>query len=142
MKKQKNKPATSGKKIEKVNPSLQFIILCDGVSMPDQRGKVSFIGVFDKFLRPGTIPHFAIVLGWKNGKGDHKFKMRLLDPDLKQLLETPDMELHLKHETESARADLNIDGMNFSKPGVYWVEVVLNDETIQSLPLPVEAGIN
>lgn len=128
------------KKIELISPTLQFIVLCDGVSMPDQRGKVSFIGVFDKFLRPGVIPHFSIAIGWKNGRGDYKFKMRLLDPDLKQLLETPDMELHLKHETESARADLNIDGMNFSRAGVYWVEIILNGETVQSLPLPVEAG--
>jgi len=126
--------------IEVTNPVLQFIVFCDGVSVPDQRGKVSFIGVFDKFLRPGVMPHFTIAIGWKNGRGDHKFKIRLLDPDLKQLLESPDMDLHLKHETASARADLNIDGMNFPNAGVYWVEIILNGETVQSLPLPVESG--
>lgn len=135
MKKQKDKIDTN-----QVKPSLQFIIPCDGVSAPDPRGKVSFIGVFDKFLRPGIIPHFTIAVGWKNGKGDYKFKLRLLDLELKQLLETPDMELHLKHETDSARVDLNIEGMNFAKPGVYWIEILLDNETVQSLPLPVEAN--
>lgn len=135
MNKQKNKSVT-----EQIKPSLQFIILCDGVSAPDQRGKVSFIGVFDRFLRPGIIPHFTIAIGWKNGLGDYKFKLRLLDLDLKQMLETPDMELHLKHETAPARIDLNIEGMNFAKPGVYWVEILLDGETVQSLPLPVDIG--
>lgn len=130
------------KRTESVIPILQFVILCDMVSPPDQRGKVSFIGVFDKFLRPGVIPHFSVAVGWKNGKGEHKFKMRVLDPDLKQMVEIPEMQLHLKHETESARADLNIDGMNLAKAGVYWIEIVLNEETIQSIPLPVEAGKN
>lgn len=132
--KSKEKPTRS----EIVKPSLQFLVLCDAVSTQDQRGKVSFIGVFDKFLRTGIIPHFAITTGWKNGKGDFKFKIRLLDPNLKQIFETPEMEFHLKHETEAARADLNIDGMKFANPGVYWIEVVLDNETIQSVPLSVE----
>lgn len=126
---------------EQIKPSLQFVVLCDGVTNPDQRGKVSFIGIFDKFLRPGIIPHFSIAVGWKNGKGDFIFKLRLLNPDLKQLLMTPEMKLHLDHETASARADLNIDGMNFLKPGVYWVEVLLDEQTVQSIPLPVEPGV-
>lgn len=137
-KQQKTQPVKS----EQINPSLQFIVLCDAVSTPDQRGKVSFIGIFDKFMRTGIIPHFTIAICWKNGRGDHKFKLRLLDPELNKVFETPEMKLHLKHETDSARADLNIDGMNFVKPGVFWVEVILNDETVQSVPLPVESGSN
>ena len=62
-------------KDEIVKPTLQYLVLCDAVSMPDQRGKVSFIGVFDKFLRLGIIPHFAIAVGWKNGKGNFKFNI-------------------------------------------------------------------
>lgn len=129
---------TNKKTTPAINPSLQFLVLCDGVSQPDQRGKVSFIGVFDKFLRTGVIPHFVVAMSWKNGKGSHKFKLKLLDPDLNQIFITPDMNMQLKHETESARAFLSVDGMNFSKPGVYWIEVLLNDETVQSVPLPVE----
>ena len=66
-------------KDEIVKPTLQYLVLCDAVSMPDQRGKVSFIGVFDKFLRLGIIPHFAIAVGWKNGKGN--FSHCIQDPE-------------------------------------------------------------
>ena len=115
-------------KDEIVKPTLQYLVLCDAVSMPDQRGKVSFIGVFDKFLRLGIIPHFAIAVGWKNGKGNFKFNIKLLDPELNLLFETPEMELPLTHETQAAPAYLSIDGMNFAKPGVYWIEVLLDNE--------------
>lgn len=121
-------------------PVLQFIVLCDGVSRPDQRGKISFIGVFDKFLRPGIIPHFSIAVGWKNGKGNFKFKMKLLTPDLKSLFETPDLNFKLNHETEAVRMNFDIEGINFATPGVYWIEVLLDGDTIQSIPLPVEKG--
>lgn len=125
---------------ERINPILQFAVLCDGVTEPDQRGKVSFIGIFDKFLRPGVIPHFALALGWKNGKGVFNHRIRLLDPDLKKILESPDMKFQLTHETQAARSVINLDGMNFSKPGVYWIEILLEQEAVLSIPLPVDAG--
>ncbi len=131
---------TEKKVIEKIIPSLQFAVLCDGIVGPDQRGKVSFIGVFDKFLKPGVIPNFALAIGWKNGKGNFKFKVKLLDPELNQLFETHEMDVILKYETDAGRAFLNIGGMNFSKAGVYWIEILLDNETVQSIPIPVEEG--
>lgn len=123
---------------EKVVPILQFAVLCDGIAGPDQRGKVSFIGVFDKFLKPGIVPNFILALGWKNGKGHFKAQVKLLDPDLNQIFITPELDLIHKHETDAGRTFLNIAGMDFKKPGVYWVEILLNTETILSIPLPVE----
>lgn len=125
---------------EKITPNLQYAILCDGVTPPDQRGKVSFIGVFDKFLRSGVVPNFTLVIGWKNGKGTHTSKIRFLNPDLQEILQTPEISFTLKDETEPSKAILNLGQMNFSVPGVYWIEILMNDETIQSIPLPVEDG--
>ncbi|KKS12570.1 MAG: hypothetical protein UU67_C0049G0014 [Candidatus Daviesbacteria bacterium GW2011_GWB1_41_5] len=119
-------------------PQLQFAVLCDGVTALDQRGKISFVGVFDKFLRPGIIPHFSLVIGWKNGRGMFNQRVKFLDPDLKQILETPDMPIELKHETDGTRSILNIDGMNFTSPGVYWIEILLEKETVLSIPFAVE----
>jgi len=62
---------------------ISFFLIFTRSNLPEQRGKVSFVGVFDKFLRPGVIPHFSVAIGWKNGKGEHKFKMKLLDSGLK-----------------------------------------------------------
>lgn len=132
----------ANKQGEKIKPVLQFAVLCDGITAPDQRGKVSFIGIFDKFIRPGIIPHFSLALGWKNGKGTFNHKVRLLNPDLKQLLESPDLPIELKHETQSARNVIDFNGMDFSKPGVYWVEILLEGETIMSIPLPVDKEVS
>lgn len=125
---------------EKITPSLQFAVLCDGVTAPDIRGKVSFIGVFDKFLRPGIIPNFTLAIGWKNGKGEYTSKVRLLNQDLRQIFETPEMKFILKDETESGRAIINFGQMSFPVPGVYWIEILLDNETAQSIPLPVLEG--
>lgn len=120
-----------------VNPILQFAVLCDGVTAPDQRGKVAFVGVFDNFLRPTLVPHFTLALGWKGGKGKFTHKIRFLDPDLTQMFESPKMEFELKHESQGARSIINFDGLSFSKPGVYWIEIFLGDNSIMSIPLPV-----
>lgn len=136
MKKNKSteKPVTN----EQIRPQLQFAVFCDGVTPPDQRGKVSFIGIFDKFLRPGIIPHFTLCLGWKNGKGHFVQSFRILDPNLKELLKSPDLPVDVKHETDSVRNVINIDGINFPTPGVYWIEILLEGETVTSIPLAVE----
>jgi len=118
-----------------VLPQLQFAVLCDGATAPDQRGKISLVGIFDRFLRIGIIPHFSLVLGWKNGKGKFSRKVRFLDPDLKQIFETPEMEIKLEHETSGAREILNIDGINLQKTGVYWIEIILEKETVLSIPI-------
>lgn len=129
----------SKNKEEIQKPMLQFAVLCDGVA-PVEKGKVAFVGVFDNFVKPTVVPHFALALGWKGGKGKFKHKVKFLDPDLNQMFETPEMEFELKHETSGARNVVNFDGMHFPKAGVYWIEILLERETIMSIPLPVMKG--
>lgn len=122
---------------KQISPVLQYLVLCDNV-LPDKNNKISLVGIFDRFLQPTVIPHFCIAMRWKKGVGSHKFCVKLLDPDLKEIFTTPNIDLTLRHETDSASVVLNIDGMNFNRSGVYWVEVFLNNETIQSIPIPVD----
>ena len=122
-------------------PQLLFAVLCDGVTAPDQRGKISFVGVFDKLLRAGIIPHFSLAIGWKNGRGKFNQRVKILDPDLKLMFETPDMPIVVNHEAEGANSILNIDGMNFTVPGVYWIEILLEKETTLSIPLAVGENV-
>jgi len=127
----------ANKTSKKIAPILQFAVLCDGVTKSDKRGKIAFIGVFDNFLRPTVIPHFALALGWKGGKGKFVHKVRFLNPELKEMLQSPEMEFVLKHETQGARNVVNFEGMNFPSPGVYWVEIILDGKNVMSIPLPV-----
>ena len=124
--------------IEKTSkPVLQFSVLCDGVAK-GQAGKPVFIGVFDNFVRTGVIAQFFIVNRWIYGKGKFKQKIDIKDPELnKNVVEIADQEFDLLSETSPANIITALVNAKFEKPGVYWVEVYLNNELVMSYPLPV-----
>jgi len=122
---------------EKSKPILQFSVLCTGIAQ-EQDGKVVFIGVFCNFLRTGIIPQFFIVNRWVYGKGTFKQKIAIKDPDLqKTIVEITDQEFVLKEETSCADIVKGFVNVNFEKSGVYWVEILLDNELVMSYPLPV-----
>ncbi|OGK64563.1 hypothetical protein A2209_01820 [Candidatus Roizmanbacteria bacterium RIFOXYA1_FULL_41_12] len=121
---------------EKSKPILQFSVLCDGVAK--QGNKPVFIGVFSNFVRTGVIAQFFIVNRWIYGKGTFKQKIAIKDPDLqKTIAEIPDQEFILKEEINSADIVNGFVNVNFEKPGVYWVEISLDNKLLMSYPLPV-----
>ncbi len=122
---------------EKSKPILQFSVLCDGIAQ-GQGGKPVFIGVFSNFVRTGIIAQFFIVNRWVYGKGTFKQKIVIEDPDLqKTIAEIPDQEFVLKEETGGADIVNGFVNVNFEKSGVYWVEILLDNELVMSYPLPV-----
>ena len=122
---------------ESLEPTLQFCVLCDVVA-GGPGGKPAFIGVFDQFRRLGPIPQFFIVLRWINGLGSHSSSIRLLDPDLNSIFEPPEKHpMTLRWRTDVATVQFGIVNFQFPQPGVYWVEVLLNERSYASIPLPV-----
>lgn len=125
---------------ESLEPTLQFCVLCDVVA----RGpgdKPAFIGVFDQFRRLGPIPQFFIVLRWVNGLGSHSSSIRLLDPDLNPIFEPPEKHsMTLRRRTDMATAQFGIVNFQFPRSGVYWVEILLNEQFYASIPLSVFDG--
>jgi len=125
---------------ESLEPTLQFCVLCDVVARGPS-GKPAFIGVFDQFRRLGPIPQFFIVLRWIDGLGSHFSSMRLLDPDLNTIFEPPEKHpMTLKRRTDVATTQFGIVNFQFPQSGVYWVEVLLNEQSYASIPLPVFDG--
>ena len=121
---------------EKSKPILQFSVLCDGVAK--QGNKPVFIGVFSNFVRTGVIAQFFIANRWIYGKGTFKQKTVIKNPDLKKTIaEIPDQEFILKEEINGADIVNGFVNTNFEKPGVYWVEIYLDDKLVMSYPLPV-----
>ncbi len=120
-------------------PVLQYVILCDAVTK-DQFGKSVYIGAFDRLLKPGLLPQFVVALKWICGVGSHKFKFRILDPQLNEISPVQkinDIEMSFKTKTDFFLFDFPIINFNFNTPGVYWIEVFLNNHTYLSVPLPV-----
>ena len=120
----------------KETPVLQYVILCDAVTK-DQSGKPVYIGAFDRLLKPGSLPQFIIALKWICGIGSHNFKFNILDPELQVLHSIGDFPINFKTKTDPVHADFPMINFSFNKPGVYWIEIFLNDQTYLSVPLPV-----
>lgn len=119
-------------------PILQFSVLCDGIATPQEMGnKPVFIGVFNSLLRPMTVPQFFIANRWINGTGDHSQVIKILDPELKELAKTNAQKFILESKVNSADLFSAFVNLNFTKTGVYWIRVELDDKLAMSYPFPV-----
>ena len=122
-------------------PIIQFSVLCDGVATPQEiNNKPVFIGVFSRLLKPMTIPQFFIANRWISGIGEHSQTIKILDPELKELAKTEAQKFNLGSKVESADLLNAFVNLNFSKAGVYWIKIELDDKIAMSYPLPVFEG--
>ena len=117
-------------------PLLQFCVLCDSIAQsPD--GKPTFVGVFDGLKKPGTVPQFSIALRWCNGLGKFKTTLRLLRPNLEELIPRMENEFELRNRVQNATGYFVLVNLQFSESGVYWMEISLDDEIAASVPFSV-----
>ena len=123
---------------KKEDPILQYAILCDAVAK-DQFGKSVYIGIFDRISNPTVFPQFIVALKWICGLGSHQVKLRILSPELTPLKTSDNFPMQFNAKTDVFAFDFPIINFNFNEVGVYWIEVMLNDITYISVPLPVHS---
>ena len=121
---------------KKTEPVLQYAILCDAIAK-DKFGKSVYIGAFDSLNRTIVLPQFIISLKWICGLGLHTFKFNILNPELQILHTKENIQMQFSSKTQSIYADFPIINFNFDTPGVYWIEIFLNDKSHLSIPLSV-----
>jgi len=137
--KKKRRKREQPKAIDRIEPDLQFAVLCDNVAA-GPGGKPVYVGVFDHFLRPGTVPQFFVVARWANGLGEHAMKIRILDPELKPIFTSPDIPVPLRDKNTKATSQMGFQNFVFPSPGVYWFEILLNDNLVLAISVPVFEG--
>jgi hypothetical protein len=124
----------------KIKPKLNYTLLCDDVRQ-ELGGKFSLMGLFESIYAnafPAVHPRFAIVNEWTGGKGDFKLKIRLLSPNKQEILSESEATLKLFSETQRHR-DISVRfNTTFNAPGTYWVEMLLDDERVNLVPLPLQ----
>ncbi len=124
----------------KIKPRLSYTILCDDVRQ-EMGGKFSLMGLFESIYAnafPAVHPRFAIVNEWTGGKGDFKVTIRLLTSDKRTVLSESEARISLYSETQRHR-DISVRfNSTFSTPGTYWIEMLVDDERVGLVPLPVQ----
>lgn len=124
----------------KIKPRLAYTIVCDDVRQ-ELGGKFSLMGLFESIYAnafPAIHPRFAIVNEWTGGKGEFKVKIRLLSTNKQEILSESEARLNLYSETQRHR-DISVRfNTTFATPGTYWIEMLLDDERVSLVPLPLQ----
>jgi hypothetical protein len=126
---------------------IQIATLCDFAA--DYNGKMVISGTIDVLAAPAlpiVQPHCCLALRLcitPEDNGAHKFTVNIIDGDGKSLdAKMPikaDIPVDLPEEVPFLHRNLilNLQGLKFTEPGVYFIDVSIDEELIQRLPLRV-----
>ncbi len=126
--------------LERIIPDLQFSVLCDDVRREDN-GKFFLIGLFEIIGAksfPAQHPILYVVNRWSNGAGRFNQRIRLIDPDGNAVIESSDVEFSLTDISLSHTIVSRFNGITFSSPGRYWLEILLDNKLKQRYPIKLE----
>jgi hypothetical protein len=126
---------------------IQIATLCDFAA--DYNGKMVVTGTIDVLAAPKlpvVQPHCCLAIRLcitPEDNGQHKFSVNIIDGDGKSLDEKmpidADMPIELPDEVPFVTRNLilNLQGLRFEETGVYFVDISIDDELMQRLPLRV-----
>lgn len=121
-------------------PDLQMSVLCDDVRQ-ERTGKFILIGLFDMIglpQFPALFPRVCIVNRWCSGQGTFMEKTRIVGSDNGVVVaEGQGIQVKLPN-TESTVTNVEFFiNLKFDKEGVYWIEVLLDNDLKLRYPLRV-----
>ena len=126
---------------------IQIATLCDFAA--DYNGKMVVSGTIDVLAAPAlpiVQPHCCLALRLcitPEDNGAHKFTVNIIDGDGKSIdAKMPikaDMPVDLPEDVPflHSKMILNLQGLKFAEVGVYFIDVSIDGEVIQRLPLRV-----
>ncbi len=121
-------------------PDLQASLLCDDVRQ-ERNGKFILIGIFDGLVLPSFpihIPRLCVVNRWCCGCGQYNHRTRIVGPDGKSILvEGRPMTVKLPVVDKVATSVEFFVNFPIAQPGVYWVEIMLEQQLRLRYPLHI-----
>ena len=126
---------------------IQIATLCDFAA--DYNGKMVVSGTIDVLAAPAlpvVQPHCCLALRLcitPEDNGPHKFSVNIIDGDGKSLDDKmpidADMPVELPEDVPFLHRNLilNFQGLKFPDAGVYFIDISIDDELIQRLPLRI-----
>lgn len=127
--------------------NIQVAVLCDAAT--DDNGKLNLLGAFDTIYArelPAIHPQCSVALRvtfFNGDEGKHTLRLNFVDADGKSIM--PDfppipVEVVLPDDVHFGTRNfiINIQQLKFDEPGLYSVDVSLDDQSQASIPLLVK----
>ena len=122
---------------------IEIFTLCDAAT--DQMGKLNILGAFDAiYTRSFPYKHHSCAVALrirfsKIEQGQHKMRLNFVDEDGKDVLPPINGEINIKMDEQiislARNMILNINGITFSKPGHYSIDLAIDGRRDRSLPV-------
>lgn len=123
----------------RILPDLQASLLCEDVRQ-ETSGNLILVGVIN-LIRVPQLPVTAFKLfvfnRWTAGVGQFTESVRLVAPDQTTVLRKGDVKFQLPDANHSATNVTVFGQVEFAKPGIYHLEVLVDDVMKLRSPLPV-----
>lgn len=127
--------------------NIQVAVLCDAAT--DDQGKLNLLGAFDTIYTPqlpAIHPQCSIALRvtfFSGDEGKHNLRFNFMDADGRPIM--PDfpplpIEVVLPEDMHFGTRNfiVNIQQLKFEAPGLYSIDILLDDESQSSIPLLVK----
>ena len=123
----------------RILPDLQCSLLCEDIRQ-EASGNFILLGVIN-FVRVPQLPVTAFKIcvfnRWTAGVGQFNENVRLLAPDQTTVLRKGEVKFALQDANHSATNVTVLGQVEFAVPGVYFVEVLVDDVMKLRYPLPI-----
>jgi len=123
----------------RILPDLQASLLCEDIRQ-EATGNLILVGVLN-FIRVPQLPVTAFKLfvfnRWTAGVGQFTESVRLVGPDQTTVLRKGDVKFALQDGNHSATNVTVFGQVEFATPGVYFLEVLVDDVMKIRAPLPI-----
>lgn len=127
--------------------NIQVAVLCDAAT--DENGKLNLLGAFDTIYTPqlpAIHPQCSIALRVTFSSGDegkHSLRLNFVDADGHSIMpdfEPIPVEVMLPEDMHFGTRNfiVNIQQLKFEEPGLYSIDVTLDDQPLASIPLLVK----
>ena len=126
--------------------NIQVAVLCDAAT--DDNGKLNLLGAFDTIYTqqlPAVHPQCSIALRVTFGnedEGSHTLRLSFVDADGRSIMPGIDMPVEVSLPGDSLFSTrnfiVNIQQLKFQNPGLYSIDMSLNNQPQASIPLLVK----
>ena len=126
--------------------NVQIAVLCDAAT--DYGGKLNLLGTFDTIVTqqlPAVHPQCSVALRVvfnRVEEGQHKVRMNFVDEDGRFVMPSIDIPIDVALPPDAnfltRNFIINIQQLKFENPGLYSIDIMLDDQQQTSIPLLVK----